>query len=237
QEVCAGGRRLPAGEEGFVPGSQHAGRQLEQEGARYSVAARGRNFHPQRLLDRHGHHGHLAVRAPPGGSGRHPVPVDVPRHAGRVQRQEVSPRSAQRSVAVGRSADRAEDAAQSAQERQGVSQRISLSGAAVVMPSAMERLAEVAGVGAAELRRAAPASSNYQIELARLERDIAELQQHALLPPVDSQQAARYVHALYQRAVLTGNLDELEAAEATIDVAIEQIPHPGDFYFLKANLA
>jgi tetratricopeptide (TPR) repeat protein len=105
------------------------------------------------------------------------------------------------------------------------------------MPRAMERPAEDAGLAAAEPAAAGSANSDYQIELARLERDVAELQQHALLPPVDSQQAARYVHALYQRAALTGNLVELEAADATIDAAIGQIPHPGDLYFLKANLA
>jgi tetratricopeptide (TPR) repeat protein len=94
-----------------------------------------------------------------------------------------------------------------------------------------------AGVVAAEFAPAATASSDYQIELARLECDIAELQPHALVPPVDSRDAARYVHALYQRAALTGNLVELEAADAAIDAAIEQNPHPGDLYFLKANLA
>src|SRR5215470_17871271 len=94
-----------------------------------------------------------------------------------------------------------------------------------------------AGLAIAESPPATPASSDYQIELARLERDIAELQQDALVPPVDSREAARYVHALYQRAVLTGNLIELDAADAAIDAAIEQIPHPGDLYFLKANLA
>src|SRR5215831_13904655 len=106
------------------------------------------------------------------------------------------------------------------------------------MTRAMEQPAEDdAGLIAADSAPAAPASSDYQIELARLERDIAELQQGALVPPVDSREAARYVHALYQRAVLTGNLVELEAADATIDAAIGQIPHPGDLYFLKANLA
>ena len=106
------------------------------------------------------------------------------------------------------------------------------------MTSAMELPADDdAGLAIAESLPAERASSDYQIELARLERAIAELQQDALVPPVDSRDAARYVHALYQRAALTGNLVELESADAAIDAAIGQIPHPGDLYFLKANLA
>jgi tetratricopeptide (TPR) repeat protein len=79
--------------------------------------------------------------------------------------------------------------------------------------------------------------SDYQIELARIDSDIAELHERALVPPVDGGEATRYVHALYQRAVLTGNLDELEAAETMIDAAIRHISNPGDLYFLKANVA
>jgi tetratricopeptide (TPR) repeat protein len=81
------------------------------------------------------------------------------------------------------------------------------------------------------------AMTDYQIELARIDKDIAELQGSALIPPVDTERATRYVHGLYQRAALTGNLAELEAADAKIDAAIRQIPYPGDLYFLKANLA
>jgi tetratricopeptide (TPR) repeat protein len=85
---------------------------------------------------------------------------------------------------------------------------------------------------------AAPtAKTDYQIELARIDKDIAELQGNALVAPVDTERATRYVHGLYQRAALTGNLAELEEADAMIDAAIRQIPYPGDLYFLKANLA
>jgi len=89
----------------------------------------------------------------------------------------------------------------------------------------------------AEAALAATAESDYQIELARIDKDIAELRERALVRPVDSEKATRYVHARYQRAVLTGDLVALEAADALIDAAIGQIPHPGDLYFLKASLA
>jgi tetratricopeptide (TPR) repeat protein len=77
----------------------------------------------------------------------------------------------------------------------------------------------------------------YQAELQRIEKDIVELRDSALIPPTDTGKATRYVHAVYQRAVLTGDLAELEAAEPLIDEAIGQIRFPGDLYFLKANLA
>ena len=81
------------------------------------------------------------------------------------------------------------------------------------------------------------AKTDYQSELTRIEKDIAELRDSALIPPTDTEKATKYVHSLYQRAVLSGNLAELEAAEPVIDQAIGLIRHPGDLYFLKANLA
>jgi tetratricopeptide (TPR) repeat protein len=103
---------------------------------------------------------------------------------------------------------------------------------------AMEAQAQVdVGVLTAPPPPAAAVRSDYQIELERIEGDIAELQSHALVPPVDSHMAGRYLHALYQRATLTGNLADLEAADAAIDAVIPHVTHPGDFYFLKANIA
>ena len=111
-------------------------------------------------------------------------------------------------------ADRAEDAAQSAEERQGVSQALSLSGGAMVT-----------------------AKTDYQSDLERIEKSIAELRDHALVPPTDTEKVTRYVHSVYQHAVHTGNLAQLEAVEPVIDEGIRQIRFPGDLYFLKANLA
>ena len=79
--------------------------------------------------------------------------------------------------------------------------------------------------------------TDYQTELERIETDIAELADHALVPPTDTEKVTRYAHAVYQRAVRTGNLVALEAAEPVIDAGIGLLRLPGDLYFLKANLA
>jgi tetratricopeptide (TPR) repeat protein len=79
--------------------------------------------------------------------------------------------------------------------------------------------------------------TDYRSELERIKRTIAELQESALAPTTDTDKATTYVSSLYQRAVLTGNLAALEAAETAIDEAIRQVRLPGDLYFLKAKLA
>jgi tetratricopeptide (TPR) repeat protein len=81
------------------------------------------------------------------------------------------------------------------------------------------------------------AKTDYQSELERIEGSIAELRDHALLPPTDTRKVTAYVHSVYQHAVHTGNLVALEAAEPVIDEGIHRIRFPGDLYFLKANLA
>lgn len=80
-------------------------------------------------------------------------------------------------------------------------------------------------------------TSDYQAELERIEKDIAELKDHALVPPTDTDKVTKYVHSVYQHAVHTGDLVALEAAEPVIDQGIRLIRFPGDLYFLKANLA
>lgn len=80
-------------------------------------------------------------------------------------------------------------------------------------------------------------ASDYQAELERIEKDIGELRDHALVPPTDTEKVTKYVHSVYQHAVHTGDLVELEAAAPVIDEGIRQIRFPGDLYFLKANLA
>ena len=107
----------------------------------------------------------------------------------------------------------------------------------MTIPVTAERTGGDAGLVAADIVAGTGADSDYGTELARIDKDIGELQEQALVPPVDTASATRYVHALYQRAVLTGSLTDLEAADTMIDAAIRHIPHPGDLYFLKANVA
>ncbi|HKP71824.1 MAG TPA: tetratricopeptide repeat protein, partial [Pyrinomonadaceae bacterium] len=78
--------------------------------------------------------------------------------------------------------------------------------------------------------------TDFEIELERVEREISELEASALGVPVDSFKATKYVHRLYQRASLTGNLAEFEAAERAIDEAIRLLGYAPDLYFLKASI-
>jgi tetratricopeptide (TPR) repeat protein len=78
--------------------------------------------------------------------------------------------------------------------------------------------------------------TDFEAELARIDKEIAELDSHALAAPLCIESAMRYVYRLYQRATLTGRLDELTAAESAIDRLIKDVRHPSDLYFLKANI-
>jgi tetratricopeptide (TPR) repeat protein len=80
-------------------------------------------------------------------------------------------------------------------------------------------------------------NTDYQSELEQIAKNIAQLRDHALVPPTDTEKVTKYVHSVYQHAVHTGNLAQLEAVEPVIDEGIRQIRFPGDLYFLKANLA
>jgi tetratricopeptide (TPR) repeat protein len=78
--------------------------------------------------------------------------------------------------------------------------------------------------------------TDFEIELERIDKGIAELNGSALSLPVDSGKISRLAYLQYQRASLTGNLEELAVADATLDYAIQHLGPVGDLYFLKANL-
>ncbi len=78
--------------------------------------------------------------------------------------------------------------------------------------------------------------TDFEIELERIDRDISELEGDALATPLDTEKATRFVYRLYQRASLTGNFAELEAAGAALDDVIGRIRQAADLCFLKANL-
>ncbi|HXE11755.1 MAG TPA: tetratricopeptide repeat protein [Bryobacteraceae bacterium] len=73
--------------------------------------------------------------------------------------------------------------------------------------------------------------TDYQNDLRKIERNIAEIG-----APSDSHQATRRAYGLYQRAALTGRLDEFAAAEAAIAEAFNQIGPWPDLCLVKANL-
>jgi tetratricopeptide (TPR) repeat protein len=80
--------------------------------------------------------------------------------------------------------------------------------------------------------------TGYKAELVRLDAEIARASGAAALdPPTDAERVTRYVYALYQRASLSGDPAGLAAAEHAIARGITLLAHPGDLYFLKANVA
>lgn len=78
--------------------------------------------------------------------------------------------------------------------------------------------------------------TDYEAELRRIDEDISTLEADALVPPLDAEKATLFVYRLYQRASLTGDFDELEAAGDAIDGLIPRLKQTSDLYFLKANL-
>jgi tetratricopeptide (TPR) repeat protein len=78
--------------------------------------------------------------------------------------------------------------------------------------------------------------TDYEIELGRIEKDISELEGNELALPLDSEKATRLAYRLYQRASLNGNFAELAVAESALDMALRQVIHTADLYFLKASL-
>jgi tetratricopeptide (TPR) repeat protein len=78
--------------------------------------------------------------------------------------------------------------------------------------------------------------TDFETELERIDTGIAELNGSALNLPVDSAKISRFAYLQYQRASLTGNLEELAVAEATLDHGIQHLGPIGDLYFLKANI-
>jgi tetratricopeptide (TPR) repeat protein len=79
-------------------------------------------------------------------------------------------------------------------------------------------------------------TTDFEIDLERLDKEIAELQDSALARPVDSEKATRYVYRLYQRASLKGDLSEFAFVETTLDDAIRKIGPAPDLYFVKASI-
>jgi tetratricopeptide (TPR) repeat protein len=78
--------------------------------------------------------------------------------------------------------------------------------------------------------------TDFETELASIDRGIAELNHHTLNGPFDSVKVSKLAYLTYQRASLTGNLDALSTSDSILDYAIENRGPDGDLYFLKANI-
>ena len=78
--------------------------------------------------------------------------------------------------------------------------------------------------------------TDYEAELERVEKDIFDLGPTALVLPVLSELATKYLYRRYQHVSLTGRLEALTSIEKDIDRAIEQLGPAEDLCLLKANL-
>ena len=78
--------------------------------------------------------------------------------------------------------------------------------------------------------------TDFQTELERIDQGLAELNGSALNLPLDSAKVSKLAYLQYQRASLTGNLEALADADATLDYAIRHLGPSGDLYFLKTNI-
>lgn len=78
--------------------------------------------------------------------------------------------------------------------------------------------------------------TDFDIELEQIDNGIAELESSALNLPINSAKVTRFAYLKYQRASLTGSMEELASADTTLDFAIRHLGPVGDLYFLKANL-
>jgi tetratricopeptide (TPR) repeat protein len=78
--------------------------------------------------------------------------------------------------------------------------------------------------------------TDYDAELDRVEKDITDLGPTALVVPVLSELATKYLYRLYQRVSLNGQLEDLGPLEKNIDRAIRELGPAEDLCLLKANL-
>jgi len=65
--------------------------------------------------------------------------------------------------------------------------------------------------------------TDYEVELQRIDAAIAELEGSAPTLPIDSGRTTKSSNLVYQRASLTGDLDELAIVETALNDAIREI--------------
>ena len=78
--------------------------------------------------------------------------------------------------------------------------------------------------------------SDFDAEMELIDNDLSEFGDDVFATPINSERITKYVYRLYQRASLSGILDELNVAETAINEAIRLIGPADDLYYLKANL-
>jgi tetratricopeptide (TPR) repeat protein len=78
--------------------------------------------------------------------------------------------------------------------------------------------------------------TDFERELQRTEKDIAELRSCLATVPRDVEKGTRLAYRLYHRACLTGVLSDFESAEAAVDDVTKRASHQEDLCLLKATL-
>jgi tetratricopeptide (TPR) repeat protein len=77
--------------------------------------------------------------------------------------------------------------------------------------------------------------NDYEFDLEKIDRHVSELDRRQVNKLFDREETTRLAFYRYQRACLSGRLTDFEAAEATIDAAIEKLGLTADLCFLKAS--
>jgi tetratricopeptide (TPR) repeat protein len=80
------------------------------------------------------------------------------------------------------------------------------------------------------------ALTDFELEMQKFEQDLAELRPRALANPMSADYVTKYVYRLYQRAALSGNLNDFQEVESQLKAAIERLGAAPDLCLLKANL-
>jgi tetratricopeptide (TPR) repeat protein len=78
--------------------------------------------------------------------------------------------------------------------------------------------------------------TDYDLELARIQKEIAELKDGGFTPLVDIDKTLKFLHRMYYRAQLTGSAADLQTTETAIDRALRELGPLAGLYLLKANL-
>jgi tetratricopeptide (TPR) repeat protein len=81
-----------------------------------------------------------------------------------------------------------------------------------------------------------PTPTDYQAELRQIDEALSSAQGDARGTPGDPARGMRYVHLLFRRASLTGNLSELEDAGDRVDECLRRLGPADDLVLLRARL-
>jgi tetratricopeptide (TPR) repeat protein len=105
-----------------------------------------------------------------------------------------------------------------------------------ILLSIVRRIGRFNQCWVSHLERKMKKRTDFEIELERIEKNIAELTADARTGPIDAEKITRIVYGLYRRASLTGSFADFEVTETAINSAIRQVGPWPDLCLLKANL-